>query len=110
MKTDKGQETPARTQLGATTVLAVVTVGFGGKAKPQVCQAPGGPMYQVGQPREAETQVAKPQVGQAPNGTNPEVEWARGGAKPLVGLALGRLIARQGKPEVSQAPGRSSPR
>ena len=31
-----GQETPARTQLGATTVLAVVTIGFGGKAKPQV--------------------------------------------------------------------------
>ena len=36
VKTDKGQETPARTQLGATTVLAVVTIGFGGKAKPQV--------------------------------------------------------------------------
>ena len=36
MKTEKGQETPARTQLGATTVLAVVTIGFGGKAKPQV--------------------------------------------------------------------------
>ena len=27
---------PSRTQLGATTVLAVVTIGFGGKAKPQV--------------------------------------------------------------------------
>ena len=27
---------PIRTQLGATTVLAVVTIGFGGKAKPQV--------------------------------------------------------------------------
>ena len=26
----------SRTQLGATTVLAVVTIGFGGKAKPQV--------------------------------------------------------------------------
>merc|ERR1711892_942193 len=36
VKTEKGQETPARTQLGATTVLAVVTIGFGGKAKPQV--------------------------------------------------------------------------
>ena len=36
VKTDKGRETPARTQLGATTVLAVVTIGFGGKAKPQV--------------------------------------------------------------------------
>ena len=35
VKTEKGQETPARTQLGATTVLAVVTIGFGGKAKPQ---------------------------------------------------------------------------
>ena len=39
VKTDKGQETPARTQLGATTVLAVVTIGFGGKAKPQVCMS-----------------------------------------------------------------------
>ena len=35
VKTEKGQETPARTQLGATTVLVVVTIGFGGKAKPQ---------------------------------------------------------------------------
>ena len=38
VKTEKGQETPARTQLGATTVLAVVTIGFGGKAKPQVIE------------------------------------------------------------------------
>ena len=29
VKTEKGQETPARTGLGSTTVLAVVTVGFG---------------------------------------------------------------------------------
>ena len=29
IKTDKGQETPARTGLGSTTVLAVVTIGFG---------------------------------------------------------------------------------
>ena len=31
---------PCRTQLGATTVLAVVTIGFGGKAKPQVILVP----------------------------------------------------------------------
>ena len=36
MKTDKGSEIPARTSLGATTVLSVVTIGFGGKGKPQV--------------------------------------------------------------------------
>ena len=29
VKTEKGQETPARTGLGSTTVLAVVTIGFG---------------------------------------------------------------------------------
>ena len=37
VKTDKGGEIPARTNLGATTVLTVVTIGFGGKGKPQVC-------------------------------------------------------------------------
>ena len=36
VKTDKGGEIPARTSLGATTVLSVVTIGFGGKSKPQV--------------------------------------------------------------------------
>lgn len=36
VKTDKGTEIPARTSLGATTVLSVVTIGFGGKGKPQV--------------------------------------------------------------------------
>lgn len=36
VKTEKGSEIPARTSLGATTVLAVVTIGFGGKGKPQV--------------------------------------------------------------------------
>ena len=36
VKTDKGTEIPARTSLGATTVLSVVTIGFGGKSKPQV--------------------------------------------------------------------------
>ena len=36
VKTDKGSEIPARTSLGATTVLTVVTIGFGGKGKPQV--------------------------------------------------------------------------
>ena len=38
VKTDKGGEIPARTNLGATTVLTVVTIGFGGKSKPQVKQ------------------------------------------------------------------------
>ena len=33
---DGGDDKAGRTQLGATTVLAVVTIGFGGKAKPQV--------------------------------------------------------------------------
>ena len=36
VKTEKGTEIPARTSLGATTVLSVVTIGFGGKGKPQV--------------------------------------------------------------------------
>ena len=36
VKTEKGSEIPARTSLGATTVLSVVTIGFGGKSKPQV--------------------------------------------------------------------------
>ena len=35
-KTDTGTEVPARTSLGATTVLSVVTIGFGGNSKPQV--------------------------------------------------------------------------
>ena len=35
----KGQEIPARTGLGATSALAVVTIGFGGKTKPQVAYA-----------------------------------------------------------------------
>ena len=39
VKTEKGQETPARTGLGATSALAVVTIGFGGKTKPQVAYA-----------------------------------------------------------------------
>ena len=34
--TKGGGEIAARTMLGATTVLAVVTIGFGGKSKPQV--------------------------------------------------------------------------
>ena len=36
IKTELGQETPARTGLGSTTVLAVVTIGFGfvGGSKP----------------------------------------------------------------------------
>ena len=38
VKTEKGTEIPARTSLGATTVLSVVTIGFGGKSKPQVTQ------------------------------------------------------------------------
>lgn len=35
-KTAKGSEIPARTSLGASSVLSVVTIGFGGKSKPQV--------------------------------------------------------------------------
>ena len=35
-KTEKGGEIAARTSLGATTVLTVVTIGFEGKSKPQV--------------------------------------------------------------------------
>ena len=35
-KTEKGSEIPARTSLGASSVLSVVTIGFGGKSKPQV--------------------------------------------------------------------------
>ena len=35
-KTEKGGEIPARTGLGASSVLSVVTIGFGGKTKPQV--------------------------------------------------------------------------
>ena len=38
IKTDMGHETAARTGLGATSTLAVVTIGFGGKTKPQVMQ------------------------------------------------------------------------
>ena len=33
---DKAGEIDARTTLGATTVLTVVTIGFVGKSKPQV--------------------------------------------------------------------------
>ena len=36
---NQGQEIPARTGLGATSALAVVTIGFGGKTKPQVAYA-----------------------------------------------------------------------
>jgi hypothetical protein len=35
-KTEKGSEIPARTSLGASSVLSVVTIGFSGKDKPQV--------------------------------------------------------------------------
>ena len=35
-KTDIGGEIDARTTLGATTVLTVVTIGFIGNSKPQV--------------------------------------------------------------------------
>lgn len=35
-KTEKGSEIPARTSLGASSVLSVVTIGFSGKSKPQV--------------------------------------------------------------------------
>lgn len=36
IKTEKGGEVPARTALGATSVLSVVNIGFGGKSRPQV--------------------------------------------------------------------------
>ena len=36
IKTEKGGEVPARTALGATSVLSVVNIGFGGKGRPQV--------------------------------------------------------------------------
>ena len=36
VKTEKGGEVPARTALGATTVLSIVNLGFGGKSKPKV--------------------------------------------------------------------------
>ena len=41
IKTEMGQETPARTGLGSTTVLAVVTIGFGfvGGSKPSTSGA-----------------------------------------------------------------------
>ena len=39
VKTELGHETAARTGLGATSTLAVVTIGFGGKTKPQVAYA-----------------------------------------------------------------------
>ena len=32
----QGGEVPARTALGATTVLSIVNLGFGGKSKPKV--------------------------------------------------------------------------
>ena len=36
IKTEKGGEVPARTALGATSVLSIVNIGFGGKGRPQV--------------------------------------------------------------------------
>ena len=36
IKTDKGGEVPARTALGATSVLSIVNIGFGGKSRPEV--------------------------------------------------------------------------
>lgn len=36
IKTEKGGEVPARTALGANSVLSVVNIGFGGKSRPQV--------------------------------------------------------------------------
>jgi len=45
VKTDKGGEVPARTALGATTVLSIVNLGFGGKAKPKVGYATAMDVY-----------------------------------------------------------------
>ena len=36
IKTEKGGEVPARTALGATAVLSIVNIGFGGKSRPHV--------------------------------------------------------------------------
>ena len=36
IKTEKGGEVPARTALGATSVLSIVNIGFGGKGRPHV--------------------------------------------------------------------------
>lgn len=36
IKTDKGGEVPARTVLGANSVLSIVNIGFGGKSRPPV--------------------------------------------------------------------------
>ena len=41
----KGGEVPARTALGATTVLSIVNLGFGGKSKPKVGYATALDMY-----------------------------------------------------------------
>jgi len=45
VKTDKGGEVPARTALGATTVLSIVNLGFGGKSKPKVGYATAMDVY-----------------------------------------------------------------
>jgi len=38
IKTEKGGEVPARTGLGANSVLSVVNIGFSGKERPQVIE------------------------------------------------------------------------
>ena len=43
----QGGEVPARTALGATTVLSIVNLGFGGKSKPKVGYATALDMYIV---------------------------------------------------------------
>merc|ERR1712032_734575 len=45
VKTEAGGEVPARTALGATTVLSIVNLGFGGKSKPKVGYATALDMY-----------------------------------------------------------------
>ena len=45
VKTETGGEVPARTALGATTVLSIVNLGFGGKSKPKVGYATALDMY-----------------------------------------------------------------
>ncbi len=39
IKTEKGGEVPARTGLGANSVLSVVNIGFSGESRPQVVPA-----------------------------------------------------------------------
>merc|ERR1719412_3419596 len=45
IKTEKGGEVPARTALGANSILSIVNIGFGGKSRPPVGYATALDMY-----------------------------------------------------------------